>query len=581
MAQPTPSPLQSLPPHVVKLIVDHVTGSSRVVSDGVGAYSRKYWALLKPMLSVSPSFREIALSYYWKSLEVNLTNQTLDAIRGYRPPFSAAGAACHRAGYLDYPINHLAKDVTVYLDKRDVFSGEALNILSGTPYDNCVLQRVRDVKFEFQGSSMDDEGDDDNIVVDPASTEANVRAFVQRVKQMVPMASEIKVVLSDPDGNPSANDESLDYLVFELYQLVRRISYCHTSYHDDPLCVPSNVSCNLTHITYESNARENTVDVFIALAMWNALTLQSLSIKSTGGMDVLSLVWDAEDGHVTYPHLVSLVVGDNSCDKEWNRPTSRGAAPFPALRQLVTSCDRFFDDDTLFRGNAATLEKLSFYLDSESVSMLRKYKVFAPGRHPKLQAVELCLSEDFELESFASPAEAMEFVHNIGSRAAIRRYDVEVEVDILLSFDGHACIQVLNLQTIQLELATVLALVKSLPLLSDLHTGMPALGPMPDGVTMDALPEYVISQHAPMGKRFRCWHLYNRYDRHYHELATWVTCALLLALVCPNFAYAAPPSETRKLFMEQMEREIASDRFKLYAPRLRPLLFLGWNGKND
>ncbi|KAJ2768437.1 hypothetical protein GGI18_005595, partial [Coemansia linderi] len=83
MTQPILSPLQLLPLHVVKLIVDHVVGSSRLVYDGVHANSRQYRELLKPLLLVSHNFREIALRYYWKTFEVNLTDKTLDELHRY------------------------------------------------------------------------------------------------------------------------------------------------------------------------------------------------------------------------------------------------------------------------------------------------------------------------------------------------------------------------------------------------------------------------------------------------------------------------------------------------------------------
>ncbi|KAJ2489583.1 hypothetical protein IWW37_003863 [Coemansia sp. RSA 2050] len=77
-------------------------------------------------------------------------------------------------------------------------------------------------------------------------------------------------------------------------------------------------------------------------------------------------------------------------------------------------------------------------LDGKSTSMLRKYQVFAPGGHPKLQAVQLCLRGNFGSESLASPAEAMQFVHNINSGAAVQEYSGQVKVGILLPLDDHA-----------------------------------------------------------------------------------------------------------------------------------------------
>ncbi|KAJ2028568.1 hypothetical protein IWW57_002089 [Coemansia sp. S610] len=584
MTQPILSPLQLLPLHVVKLIVDHVVGSSRLVYDGVHANSRQYRELLKPLLLVSHNFREIALRYYWKTFEVNLTDKTLDELRRYRPPFGAFDEVCYRADYLSYPTKHLAKEVTVYLDERAVFLGEALDKLSGVPSNNCVFPRAHLVIFVFAEDYMDEENDADTAI-DLARASSNTRAFVQRIKQMAPSVSKIKMKLPDRDGISSVPNQPFDDLVSQLYELASHVGYSYESIGADPLRLRLGTACHLTHISYESTASRGNVDEFVRLAKMNTSTLQSLVIRSEGDMDVLSLVQDADGRHVTYPCLVALsLIAYDVDDDEPHRPTFQGAAPFPTLRRLTVFLNSPFNDDTFFRGNAATLEQLFYILDGESVSMLRKYKVFAPDSHPKLQAVRLCLLEDFRLESFASPAEAMRFVHNIGSGAALRDYTIHPPVDILLSLDDYVCIQVLSLRNMRLEFEKVLALIESLPLLSDLHTDAPILRQIPDGVTMDTLPEYVISKYAPMGKWLRCWHIHICDGQFYNDLAacvTCVTCALLLALACPNFAYAALSSVNRRPFMELMETSITSDRFKPYASRLRCLLFLGWNGKND
>ncbi|KAJ2097919.1 hypothetical protein GGI09_003576 [Coemansia sp. S100] len=145
---------------------------------------------------------------------------------------------------------------------------------------------------------------------------------------------------------------------------------------------------------------------------------------------------------------------------------------------------------------------------------------------------------------------------------------------MLSLFGSHSSIQVLLLPSLRPEFGDVIAVIKSLPLLSDLQTSVPRLGPMPDGVTPDTLPEHVISNYAPMGRRFRCWHLNIGYANICSEVAT---CVLLLALACPNFDYAAPLISQREVFMKRMEKDIRSNCFKSYAPRLRRLLFHGWD----
>ncbi|KAJ2355869.1 hypothetical protein H4S02_012855, partial [Coemansia sp. RSA 2611] len=58
-----------------------------------------------------------------------------------------------------------------------------------------------------------------------------------------------------------------------------------------------------------------------------------------------------------------------------------------------------------------------------------------------------------------------------------------------------------------------------------------------------------------------------------------VRCVLLLALVCPNFDYAAVDITNRDTIMAHMKRMITTDGFRPHALRLRRLLFGGYENE--
>ncbi|KAJ1925744.1 hypothetical protein LPJ71_000067 [Coemansia sp. S17] len=573
------SPLQVLPQHVVQLVVNHVVGSSRVVLDGVRANSHEYRMLLKPLLWVCRNFRVVAYSRYCNHFNLNLSGTPFDELVQHYLRTCRSSLGCLALNNLGYPTHHLAKDLTIYLDERSVYSGKALEVVSRAPYDGCSFPLVRKLTFLF-GKDTADKADED-IWNDPALVEANIDAFVERIRQMAPLVSEIRVKAAESEDMPRIANRHFSDLASRLYQLSYRVEYNYVSQAADLMRLRLDMISNLTHLSYISESEFGNGSQFLQLVRMNALTLQSLVLECEHDIDVLGLVQDADGNHIAYPCLLTLKMWAVSDTDESRQPVFRGAAPFPILRRLRIILGRPFDDDTFFRGNAATLEWLDMPLDSLSVSMLRKYKVFAPGSHPKLQMVCIGYTRDFGAV-FASPTEAIEYMYNIGSGAAIRDYvnsgRIQDRTPMLPSPGSHECIQVLSLSTLLPELWHVLTLVKSLPLLSDLHTSVPSLGPIPDGVTLDTLPEYVISNYAPMGKRFRCWHL-DKYP--VYKFSEVTTCVLLLALACPNLDCAPLPIDQRKPLMEQMERDIGSDCFKPYAPRLRRLLFNGWDGKKD
>ncbi|KAJ2860204.1 hypothetical protein GGH94_005656 [Coemansia aciculifera] len=247
--------------------------------------------------------------------------------------------------------------------------------------------------------------------------------------------------------------------------------------------------------------------------------------------------------------------------------------PFPILRHLNLSLKYPIGDDTLFRGNGATLEMLDMRLDSASVSMLRTYRVFVPGSHPKMRKVKVAYIGDVELEPFASLAEAMQFMYRIVSEALVRGYSQygppQNYAPMLSLLGNNACTQVMSLPNWSPELWDVVTLIKLLSLLSDLRTLSPILGPIPDGVTLDELPEHIISNYAPMGRRFRCWYITAILVQNYSDLAT---CVLLPALACPNFTYVATRHICHEELLKAMKEKISEPGFSQYEPCLQPLL---------
>ncbi|KAJ2062673.1 hypothetical protein GGI17_002281 [Coemansia sp. S146] len=216
-------------------------------------------------------------------------------------------------------------------------------------------------------------------------------------------------------------------------------------------------------------------------------------------------------------------------------------------------------------------------LDRALVDMIRSYDVFTPGRHPKLQNVKTELVDGLVPGYFATVADYMQLALSIAPHAPTRMIDVDDKAGIIgapeiMRISDLTSIQVLSLPRSHLKLWEAVVLVRSLPLLSDLYTSYPKLGPIPAGVTLADLPDYAISKFAPVDNRFRCWHL----DDDEIEVSKEVVhCVILLALVCPNFDYAALAKNKREEYMKLLSATIANE-YQQYAPRLQRFLFYGW-----
>ncbi|KAJ2877204.1 hypothetical protein GGH93_000088 [Coemansia aciculifera] len=334
------------------------------------------------------------------------------------------------------------------------------------------------------------------------------------------------------------------------------------------------VTCNLVHINYKLDEKGQQ---FAQLARHNASTLQSLAAQCGFDLGIADLIRKTPRSFVKYPCLHTLRLTEHATSKEWLRITFKGAAPFPKLRHLYLNLACTLSDDTLFRGNAATLEFLEINLDKPTVFVLNDLNVFTPGSHPKLKCVKVKLMDDSSHFHFDTMAKLVRYILSIGSEVPVRSIDGNDPFDKLTldlaPLHDYRSIQVLSLANTTQDLWRVIDLIKALPLLSDLRTLPPSLGQIPAGVSLAGLPAYVCANYSPMGERFRCWRIERYRSGDCVEIAK---CVLLLALACPNFNYAAPPAHVLESFMRRLEDAIASDEFKPYETRLQRLMFRGW-----
>ncbi|KAJ2840825.1 hypothetical protein FBU31_000083 [Coemansia sp. 'formosensis'] len=552
------SPFQFLPIHIVRLIVGHVVGSSRQALAGIEPNSSKWNTLLKPLLWICQNFRTVAYPLYCSRFKLTIANSQTYHRLIENPETSLLSIGYRMSNGLGYPTHHLAKTLDIEIDEESIYSGEALNMLSLAPYDSCAFPLVRRIIFLIALEDGFREG---------TEIANNAAAFVQRIKQMAPNVDDIWVRPLDHDGPRYNSSYIYDSLVSQLFQLAVRVQYSEIRV---PL-VPVNLDLvgisNLVHI--QCTVGQNGKSV-IMLAHQNSTTLESLTIDTGHILDVPSIIRDEHGDFVTYPHLHTLKLNGYSSYDEDMYPVFTGAVPFPSLRCLKLKCEYTFGDDVFFKGNAATLVSLDLYLSSSTITMLRKLRVFTPTSHPELRHVKLWGMDECVPDIFATDVEALNFAMGIGPTAPMRdinghQYGSEL-ILMLPQLDGLGSIRYLSLNDIALNLWDAITLIKALPMMTDLSAMFSTVGPLPDGVTLDELPAYIVSTYAPMCRQFRCWHIS---DPGMSAFTVEARCVLLLALACPNFTFAALAYGNREMFEKQLENEIASDMFKPYAPRMQ------------
>ncbi|KAJ2345915.1 hypothetical protein GGH92_003846, partial [Coemansia sp. RSA 2673] len=346
---------------------------------------------------------------------------------------------------------------------------------------------VRSIKILF---SLPEELEEaaGNVIASP-DIESNIAKFVQRIRQIAPMMKKTTISVVSLDFNrylfpaQPSND---------LIAQLRTRSRCQSCIdYFWPVAIDQQLS-GLRSLEYCSNDPTDSGEQTVQLARRNASTLQLLKIDVHGSVDITGLVQNDDGGYVQYPCLLTFkLYGLQSLDAR-RLPVFPGAVPFPNLRRLDIGYENPFGDDTVFRGNATTLEYLSLNTSPVTARILREYRVFTPVSHPNLQQVNIGVKSDFEPNLFDTDVDHMRFILSIGATAPVRVIRDPLTgpgfQSVIPVFGEHACIQVLKLDNIRLSLWDVIALVKALPLLSDLHTSFSGIGQRPRGVVKHKLP---------------------------------------------------------------------------------------------
>ncbi|KAJ2740877.1 hypothetical protein GGI20_005562 [Coemansia sp. BCRC 34301] len=488
--------------------------------------------LLRPLLSVCRNLRAAAILRLCKTCNI-----TLGRVSKGGPEIYSCWTT-HLPG-VDFPTHLYAHELFIRADFSDVCSGLALEELAWLPFAILVFPKVCFLAVSLP--VIPTAPLPPHLMPNPLFAAANIEAYVQSIKRLVPAIKMLRITIS-PSFVPDSQitEYLLGTYVRQLSQLASDVEYITYRKPMRPELQPTGIS----RIAYMDISGTNSSELVMQLARHNATSLVSLLLNFNALDSIGTLIQHADGSYVQYPHLARL------------------------------------NDDTPFRGNAATLEYLDMDLSPLAVSAIKRHNVFLPSSHPKLRCVKLGQRLTRVQNTFRTNAEYLRFVLSIGPNASVRVMQNMLQSPFLPTMvpvlSDHSSIQMLELLYTPLDLWKVIGLVSALPLLSDLQSTAPTVGLPPPGIYVDELPCYVRETYAPVGAQFRRWRFDADSDA---DFKTAAKCVLLLAMACPSFDYATVPDNCHELFMANMKELIALDGFKQRAPRLQRLLFGGWKSE--
>ncbi|KAJ2431646.1 hypothetical protein GGF41_000446 [Coemansia sp. RSA 2531] len=298
----------------------------------------------------------------------------------------------------------------------------------------------------------------------------------------------------------------------------------------------------------------------------SASTLQYLDIGVT---DPSTLLYDAKNDVVVYPKLQHLHMSHCVGNDQNTRLVPSDVVSFPVLRSLKISQSYKYFNEVLFRGNNATLEYLEFTLCMNSQQERNIGHVFE-NVHTALHHVIL-LNDDFYNDNprVTSHDELSRLLNNLVSNAKrfVITSSIWLNYVIVAAQQGHGFqnIRVLETKFEKMSMLNVLSILKALPAVTRLRSGISGMDPSMVHIAADELPDHIVSTYGNMGSNLQVWEMTFFNYRFEDETIDYI---LLLALVCPSLSRVELISNAVPDYHKKITEVLESGPYSKYASQL-------------
>ncbi|KAJ2354269.1 hypothetical protein GGH92_000139 [Coemansia sp. RSA 2673] len=400
----------------------------------------------------------------------------------------------------------------------------------------------------------------------------NTLEFAKLLKSMAPAATTIEIACQEfgrQEVNPIDNfgsnseDDILKALANVLYASTKRANLYMYKAGVEKLSTIDDIP-PLSSINFGYSFSQPAHKVLVRKS---ASTLQYLDIDISNANMIL---YGTDGEAVVYPNLQHLQL--RWCAKHDTDPmvVTAETVLFPVLRTLQLGSHYPFNNDVLFRGNAATLEYLQITLDRGDVSMFNRCKTFE-NKHKVLRHV--IINEDFGDTLFVSQADEIKLLKNLMSVAQNLKTWSQTfwKLPIVAMQRGQTfdTIRVLNMHLDNPSFFNILSLVKALPALVNLNSSINGLGPELENIAIEELPDHIASTYCNTGKNLQAWEINNFVNR---EFSLFIDLVLLLALACPKLRVIKSKPKALKSYSVKVANALESGSYSKYATELNRMI---------
>ncbi|KAJ2160250.1 hypothetical protein GGF46_002411 [Coemansia sp. RSA 552] len=468
----------------------------------------------------------------------------------------------------------LVRTLRMDIDYNSIFNGKAVHAIYRLWNTRIVFPNVDEVQVCIRHNS-----NDRNLLMHDYDSHAHV--FAKYIKQMVPKMTRVCVrYVSFTEVKDMVIGYSFDALITTLFHQAE-YSALHLSFNDFVHSYQPQITHALSQIACCWN---ESYDQMVPLIHASSDTLLDLRITCYGlSRDKLHLLFVSPNNHyVIYHQLERLVFEKAACREDLYRPTLPQIKPLPKLQYLKLGILYPFGDDLLFRGNEDTLERLEVTPDLLMLQVLERHSVFQ-GNHHNLKHISVDPYEypgdrDSAREGQMAAAIA-QFVHRASpspQTVEVQEYRAGQKLVCSIAHSMHmSTLQVLHIRHSPLTLTDIIALLQSLPLLSELSCICGGLGEEAIGVPLVRLAESMHQMHYPLSHTFTTWDVVHDYRmplNHNKAVSDVVSCAWMLSIMCPSFVRASVGRLHRRRFNSLVNQAISMNSSAKYATHFNNLL---------
>ncbi|KAJ2432218.1 hypothetical protein GGF41_000107 [Coemansia sp. RSA 2531] len=547
---------QAPPIDILHAILDRVVNKKRLPFNEFGYQLDP----LKELLTVSSTWRQVALKYLWRRLRLTIDDQP-DAMYTLHPSwFKANKLPLYAANlvtelHLEVPMSCIVSGVA------HKYLAEYMGDIKCFPFSKKIIVTIITDDIVFSGAKSN--------VINNALELANMLMSVS----LTPATARIKYI----HKRTQMDNESREYdaLNEEILGLLFKILYGNTKHAMLHLSY-SNIQNPSTfdHLPLLSSLElrdESSPDMCASLVRRFASTLQCLRVSiSNANM----LIYDVDDKAVMYPNLQYLGLSDcirNTTDMNASSLNASNAIPFPVLRSANLYSLYPFANDVLFRGNTKTLEYLNFVIDKYAVTMFNKCKTFE-SKDKVLRHV--LISDDwFNNDTyFGTEAETNKLLNHLVSAAERLSVSAAVVAKVCVTAaqngQGFQNIKLFEMGS-NMSLFDVLCALTVLPALVKVRGGIKGFGSELENISQEELPGYVASTFRDVGENLQVWSMNSFASQYSAQIVDYI---LLLALASPKFRRIEIMPNTVLNYYARVTEALESGPYSKYASQLTRLL---------